>query len=166
MSDSNIDSALVDDATADVDTKADGGAQTDVDTGEGVDTADERGGNKEAAKYRRQLRDTEAHRDALSERLSTMQRREVERLAAEHLVDPADIWRDGAELAALLDDGGNLDAVKVAEAARATVTAHRHWAAPPTPKRHPDSRRGLASGSTGRDHHRAATSWQQLLREG
>jgi hypothetical protein len=78
-------------------------------TEERGDSPDGGGGNREAAKYRRQLRDAESQRDALSDRLLTLQRREAERLAAEHLADGADMWRDGLDLAALLDDHGNLD---------------------------------------------------------
>jgi hypothetical protein len=125
---------------------------------------DDRGGNREAAKYRRQLRDAEAARDALSERLSTMQRREAERLAADHLADGADMWRDGLDLAALLDDDGNLDPAKVADAAQAARKAHPHWAAQRPHKRNPaGSGGGLRSGATGRDDYRPAASWQKVL---
>lgn len=129
------------------------------------------GGNREAAKYRRQLRDAEAQRDqisaerdALGERLSTLQRREAERLAAEHLADAADMWRDGLDLAALLDDDGHLNPTKVADAARAVSKAHKHWAAPPRQKRNPSgSGGGLKSGATGSDDYRPAPSWQQVI---
>lgn len=85
--------------------------------------------NKEAAKYRARLRDAEAKRDELTERLATLQRGQAETLAREYLADPSDLWRDGIELTALLDDDGNLDPARVAEVAQETVAAHRHWAA-------------------------------------
>ena len=132
------------------------------------DSAD-RGKDREAARYRKQLRATEAERDelsgqlaAMSERVATMQRGEAERLAAEHLADGADLWRDGAELAALLDEAGNLDPSKVADAARATAAAHRHWRAPRPVKRHPFGKGALHSGASGGDH-LLPTSWASVL---
>jgi hypothetical protein len=135
----------------------------DVDTPGDGDQGDERGGgNREAAKYRTQLRATEAQRDALSDRLAGFQRGEAERLAAEHLADAADLWRDGLELAALLDDDGNLDGAKVAEHAAALRAAHPHWRRPPAPKRNPASTGdGFRSGSG--VEHRPPVSWQSVL---
>jgi hypothetical protein len=163
MSDNIIDAAPVEDATpqadaAPIDTSPDPRAEP-------VD-GDDRGGDRgsrEAAKYRRQLRDTEEQRNALSERLSTLQRREAERLAAEHLADGADMWRDGLDLAALLDDDGNVDPTKVVDAAQTARKAHPHWAAPRPARRNPaGSGGGLKSGATGSDH-RPATSWHTVL---
>lgn len=100
------------------------------------DTADSVDSGKEAAKYRRRLRETEAERDTLTERLTTLQRSEAERLAATALTDGADLWREGTELADLLDDDGNIDPDKVTAAAASVSQAHPHWrkrepAAPP-----------------------------------
>ena len=75
---------------------------------------DEHGGNREAAKYRKRLRDTEAERDRLADRLQTMQRAEAERLAGEHLTKGAALWIGGTELADVLDDDGLVDSDKVA----------------------------------------------------
>lgn len=91
---------------------------------------------KEAKKYRQRAQAAEAERDTLRARLETMQRNEIERLAAEHLKDGTDLWRDGAQLADLLDDDGNIDTDKIADVAQTLVTAHPHWrklapAAPP-----------------------------------
>ena len=164
MSDNDIETASVDDTTpeadpAPVDTTADPQAEPIGDDDRGDDR-----GSREAAKYRRQLRDTKAERDALSERLSTLQRREAERLAAEHLADGADVWRDGLDVAALLDDDGNIDSAKVADAAQAARNAHPHWAAPRVPKRNPAGRGSFRSGGTGRSPHDVgATSWQKVL---
>lgn len=162
MSENMFDTNPVEGATEGADTDPVEGTTAEADPT--VDGDDRGTANKEAAKYRTRLREVEGERDALTDRLATLQRREAERLAADQLADPADLWRDGVELAALLDDDGNLDASKVAEAAGATVAQHRHWAAQPTPRRHPDSRRGLASGATGRDQHRPAPSWQKVLK--
>src|SRR5699024_7564560 len=71
----------------------------------------------EAAKYRRRLRAAEAQRDALTERLETMQRAEVERLAGEHIAKGESLWA-AASLADVLDDAGNVDPQRVAAAAQ------------------------------------------------
>lgn len=78
-----------------------------------VEDQDHDGGNREAAKYRRRLRDAEGERDTLRTRLETLQRTEAERLAAQHLAKGTALWAGGATLDDLLDDDGNLDAEKV-----------------------------------------------------
>lgn len=83
--------------------------------------------NSEAARYRRRLRETEAERDALRGRVEHMQRGEVERLAAARLADAADVWRDGAQIADLLDDNGNVDPTKVDTLLGGLVDTHPHW---------------------------------------
>lgn len=165
MSDNAIDAAAVEDTTPQADP-----APVEAATAEQAEPAadsEERSGDRgsrEAAKYRRQLRDAEAARDQLAERLAALQRGQAETFAREHLADGADLWRDGVDLTALLDDGGQVDPDKVREAARSTIAAHRHWAAPRPPKRNPTgSGGGLKSGATGRDDYRPATSWQKVL---
>jgi len=162
LSENIIEAQPVEDATTGL--KDDHPAAVDeATTDEAPDANDDRGGNREAAKYRRQLREAEAARDALGERLAALQRGQAETFAREHLADGADLWRDGLDLTALLDDDGNLDAAKVAEAARAARKAHPHWAAPTVPKRNPASvGAGLRSGATGTDH-RPGVSWAGLL---
>lgn len=71
----------------------------------------------EAGARRRQLRETEAERDRLAGLVETMQRREAERIAADRLAAPGDLWDiAGTELDDLLDEHGavNSDAVNVA----------------------------------------------------
>ncbi|WP_137149464.1 hypothetical protein [Mycolicibacterium sp. CR10] len=80
---------------------------------EGDDQDDEHGGNREAAKYRRRLRDTEAERDTLATLLEDMQRTEAERQAGEVLAKGAALWVGGTTLADLLDDDGHLDPDKI-----------------------------------------------------
>lgn len=72
--------------------------------------------SREAAKYRRRLRETEAERDALAAQIDAMRRAEVERLAA--LPNPALLWDAGTDLAELMDDEGQVDPDKVDAAAR------------------------------------------------
>lgn len=75
------------------------------------------GGNKEAAKYRTRLREAEAERDRLAQRLEALQRSTVETIAGKHLEKPNALWAAGTELANLLDKDGNIDAEKVEAAA-------------------------------------------------
>lgn len=92
-------------------------------TTETTPTDDGKGGNKEAAKYRTQLRTAETERDALSTRLESMQRAEAERLAGDRLEKGAGLWANGATLPDLLDDDGNVDPDKVTAAATAAQEA-------------------------------------------
>lgn len=125
------DPAVTDPEAPDGDTETAGddqdGAQTDDNPADDDSDQDDTGGNREAAKYRRKLRDTEAERDTLRDRLTVLQRSEVERLVADRFRDPADVWRDGAQVDELLDDGGNIDSAKVNTAATAVLKAHPHW---------------------------------------
>lgn len=82
------------------------------------------GGNAEAAKYRRQLREVEAERDTLAERLTTLQRAEVERLAAEQIAVGSSLWLTGTELADLLNDDGTVNPDAVQTAAKAAIDDH------------------------------------------
>lgn len=82
---------------------------------EGADTTTEPAAPaREAARYRRRLRDTEVERDGLAERLTGYQRAAAERLAAEHLSRGDDVWLGGSDVGAVLDDDGQVDAEKLA----------------------------------------------------
>lgn len=78
---------------------------------------DDAGLSRRDIKYRERLRETETERDTLRATVETMQRREVERLAADHLVKPGSLWTVGVELGNLLDDDGAVDPEKVSAAA-------------------------------------------------
>lgn len=114
--------------------------------------------NREAAKYRRQLRDTETERDTLRTRLETLQRGEIERLAGRHLADPADFWRDGAQLADLLDDDGNVSPDKVTAAATAIAEAHAHWKAAGPPATTLGTRSGSGASASNLPRHNSWTN--------
>lgn len=96
--------------TTDPDTTA-APAPTDDDTGPGA--------NREAARYRRELRAAETERDALRGQLETMRRAEVARIAttgdtdAPKLIDPTDLFAPDHDLAELLDDDGHVDPERV-----------------------------------------------------
>ena len=83
--------------------------------------------SREAAKWRNRFRDAETELATMRERVEALQRGEAERLAAPVLYDAADMWRDGTQLADLLDDDGNIDPDKVTAAATKTADAHNHW---------------------------------------
>lgn len=144
-----------------------GTGQQEPDTGTEATETPQQGqeaesGNREAAKYRRQLRDTETERDALAQRVSHMQTHEAQRLAAEQLADGTDLWRDGTTVADLLDDDGNLDPAKVYEVAKELLGAHPHWkrGAPVVSTGPRMMRSGASSGS------HTGTSWQGLIHPG
>lgn len=93
--------------------------EQDTETPEGTAGEQEHTGSKlhkEAARYRTQLRETEAERDTLAERLAQAQTRELHRLAGEHLANPEDISLAGKELSEFLTPEGWLapEAVKAA----------------------------------------------------
>ncbi|ETZ54628.1 hypothetical protein LIX17_14615 [Mycobacterium avium subsp. hominissuis] len=100
------------------------------------------GGNSEAAKYRRRLREAEntsswlvAERDqqiaALQARIEAFQRDAVERIAAQHLRDGADFWSAGLELDDLRNaQTGELDLDRVAERSRDLAIDKPHWRKP------------------------------------
>ncbi|MGK2881305.1 MAG: hypothetical protein ACSLE6_11085 [Mycobacterium sp.] len=113
-----------------------------------LDGDGDKGGNNEAAKYRRRLRDTEKQRDALLTRVEHLQRAEIERLVADKFRDPADLWRDGAQLAELLDDDGHIDPKKVDTVASNVLAAHEHWGPQPSPPRYNGPRSGAGSPPT------------------
>jgi hypothetical protein len=76
--------------------------------------------NSEAARWRTKLRDTEAQRDALTERLTGYQRRECEAAVADLLDEPGDLWDIGqADLAGFYNDDGELDEGQLRAAAGA-----------------------------------------------
>jgi hypothetical protein len=89
--------------------------------------------NSEAARWRVRLRETEAERDALSERVTAYQRRECEAAVADVLEVPGDLWDIGhVDLAEFYGDDGDVDEDAVRAAASALI----------------ESRPGLAKGAT------------------
>lgn len=117
-------------------------------------------GNREA-RYRLQLRETEAERDALRGQVATFQRAEAERLATTTLADGRDLWRDGADIADVLADDGTVDEKKVAALAAKVQAEHPHWQRPAPP----DVRR-LRSGSTGEPEPRQSPWEKAFTRKG
>lgn len=75
--------------------------------------------SKREARYRVQLRETEAERDTLAGLLETLQRTEAERLAADVIHKPDALWAADINLTDLLDDTGLVSPDKVKAAAHA-----------------------------------------------
>jgi hypothetical protein len=94
------------------------------DTGVTTDTA-----NSEAARWRRQLRATEAERDQLAARLDAADRREVERLAADRFQDPRDVFAV-TSIDAMRGQDGTVDSEKVEAELERIATDRPHWLKP------------------------------------
>jgi hypothetical protein len=141
---------------------APGAAETDTTTTTEVtaETADETSPNKEAAKYRTRLRETETERDRLAGIVSTMQTREVERLAGDVLANGADLLElGGIDLADLLDDDGRPDAEKVEAAARTILETRPYLAASRGPR--PDPSQGAKPAAPEKP---TTLGWGEVLR--
>lgn len=146
-------------------TGAESAAEKPNTPGEGQNTGQagdgDQGGNSEAAGYRRRLRDTEAERDTLAERVATLQRREIDRLAGERLAVPADLLSlGGVELADLLGEDGVPDAEKIKAAADQLVTDRPGLAAPKRPTG------GMGQGRIGAPVKSGRASWAAALDKG
>lgn len=109
-------------------------------------------GNGEAAKYRVRLRETEAqlaeaatNAEALTGKMADLSKAFIEKLAGSDLVDPADLWRYGADPASMLTEDGLPDPEKVQEAVKAITVERPHLSRPRTPRPDPSQgARGIA----------------------
>lgn len=111
-------------------------------------------GNHEAAKYRVQLRETQAERDALTAQLDTARRQMIDQANTDKFIDPADYWRHGGEVT--LTDDGTLDVEAMSEAAAAIIAERSHLAKPRPPR--PDLSQGGRGETSGQ-----AMSWSDVL---
>lgn len=138
------------------DTSADHGNETGTldDSGYPAEAVAEiRKGRNEAKKLRARLREAEAAAEEASAGLEAMRRTEIQRLAADHLIDGTDIWTSVRAVAELLADDGTIDPDKVAQAATAIIAAKPHLAAeqkitgPPTNRSIANLRGGASFGT-------------------
>ncbi|ELR85688.1 MULTISPECIES: hypothetical protein [Mycobacterium] len=123
------------------DQPVDDAATTDVTAASGDDSdADEdHGPNTEAARYRKRLREVEAERDGLAERLAGYQRSECEAAVADLLDVPTDIWDVGqADPALFYSDDGTLNDAELRAAAGAIVDQRPRLAKQTEPSRSPN----------------------------
>lgn len=131
-----------------------------------LDLAAARKLRSENKSLRDRLRTTETDLEAAVTRLAAAQHAEVERLAAEHLVDPSDIWRAQPDLAAFTDEEfRSITADRVVETAKALIAEKPHLAKPVTPTAPPTDRpiEGLRSGARP-EATPTETTWAQALR--
>ena len=77
--------------------------------------------NREAAKYRRQLRDVEAERDALADTVKTLRTAAAEAVLSDILAKPSALWLAGHDVAEFYGEDGALDVDALREAAQAAV---------------------------------------------
>lgn len=87
--------------------------------------------DRDAIKYRRRLRDTEAERDTLATQVEALQRAAIDAQADRENIKPAALWASGVELADLLTETGTVDTDKVEVA----ITAARDSLGIPAPLR-------------------------------
>ena len=135
----------------------------DPDTGPEVANDTEDGGaNREAAKYRRQLRDSQAQVTALTEALAGYRRQEVEALAGEILSVGADLLDLGTtKVGEFYSADGVLDKEAVAAAAKAIAASHPRLSKPPSTE---PLNWGNASGNaTGMPPATSTTSWANVI---
>jgi acyl-CoA reductase-like NAD-dependent aldehyde dehydrogenase len=85
-------------------------------------------------RYRQRAQAAEADRDRLAAVVEQFQRAEVQRLTAGDLADASDLWRDGAQLADVLDDQGRVDPAKLDGLVKGLLRDHPHWKAPIAPR--------------------------------
>lgn len=149
-----------------VDNSHDTEIQTDPDTAHAEETVDHdsKNPNHEAAKYRRQLRDTQAQLEALQHRIDQNNRQHIERIAAQHLAVPADLFDIGkTELADLLDDDGEPDPAKVEAAAQTLLEQRPALAATPPVHDIVQAWRDHL-GDNAHDHERRVATYEQRLK--
>lgn len=83
--------------------------------------ADDKPG-REAARYRRQLREVEAERDGLAVQLEALRRAEVDQLTGAVGVRPEALWAAGTNMADLLAEDGTIDPERVGAAVKAACS--------------------------------------------
>lgn len=112
--------------------------------------------DNEAASYRRRLRDTEAQRDALTDRLATLQRAQADQIIESLGIRPQAVWLAGTTLDGLLGDDGDVDPERVQAAAAEAAESLGI-----TPVRQPEGLSGLHSGTMRPPP--AADGWVQVF---
>lgn len=120
----------------------------------GDEPAEDSRASREAARYRRQLRDVEGERDALRAQLDAIRRVEVDAQVARLGVKPAAVWASGVTLADVVAEDGTVDADRVA----AAVAAARERFGLKTQRRIRGFKSGLGAAGAG-----VSNSWQSAF---
>lgn len=101
---------------------------------------------REAASWRQKFRDAESTIAAHEERIAGLQRADADRVIADRLVDPRDLWAV-TDVADLRDDDGALDQEKVTARIEALIEERPHWAKA-APATFPSGVRGVPTSGT------------------
>lgn len=119
---------VVDDATTNTEPANSSPSGTDAEPDDGKPS------NREAARYRARLRDTEQQLAGATAVAEAAQRQLVEHLATGHKIKPEALWASGARLVDLLGDDGGIDPDKVKQACDVAVESlGLHRRRPPAP---------------------------------
>lgn len=135
-------------------------SSADAGASEHAESVADAAAGKEAAKYRRQLREVEAERDTLRSAVDTFRRQQVEDIAARqfNVSKPAAVWASGVTVDALLGPDGTLDQKLVAAAITAAVTDLGLHVPKPS---------GLpAAPNAGRESLSRGATWSDFLKHG
>lgn len=130
----------------------------DAQADENLDADEADDGTPREARYRKRARAAEAENLQLRDALESLQRAEIQRLAVVKLADPSDLWRDGAQLADVLDDRGGIDHRKLADVIDGVLAEHPHWR-----QSQPRYRGPLFSGSTAKPSAAPADPWKSAF---
>lgn len=103
------------------------------------DAEDTGRGNNREERFRKERRALATQLAVEQARGAERDRRDIERIAAATLADPTEIWRDGTDMAALLDDQGLPSDAAVQARADELVAARGYLAAPKQPRTPPAS---------------------------
>lgn len=107
-----------------------------------AETEDDGKPGREAARYRRQLREAEAERDELRGQVETLRRAQAEKLAQAQGLTAAALWSSGVSLEDLTAEDGTIDPASVTVAVKTAreafgilpvTTAFAAGALPPIP---------------------------------
>jgi len=120
------------------------------------DSGQEKPSANREARYRTERNEARTQVAELTERVTRMQRSEVERQAA-GLHDPAGLWGAGLDLAELLTEDGDVDPERVAEAVAALADSKPYMLRPPRGSNFGQGRRPLVDSGSG-------TTWGSVLR--
>lgn len=153
------------DPAADTSARADAPANGSLELPENLEAA--RKLRTENKRLRERLREMEGNYESAITRLGVLQHNEIERAAAEHLVDASDIWSAQSDPAAFLDDEYSLvDPEKVAEAAKTLLADKPHLGTnynptPPPPTNRPIE--GLRPGAAPLAEPQPTPTWGSVL---
>lgn len=111
--------------------------------------------SREAASWRKKLRDAEQVIEGKDSRLAGYEKADVERLAAARMNDPNDLWLS-TSLDEMRDDDGSIDEAKIAAEIERVLAEKPHW------RKQPDA--NLHQGNVGETVDPPGPSFGQVLK--